>query len=466
VIDQRTTTVAVVAGGLFLAVTSTTVVSVALPTIGQALHARPTDLQWIVDAYVIVYASLLVAGGVLGDRWGRKGLFLIGLVTFGAGSLVSGLAPTVGLLLAGRVLQGLGPAMVIPGSLTIIRATFEDPRRRGAAIGLWSMASGLALALGPMLGGVLVEGPGWRWAFLFNVPLTAVLLVLAARYVPRLARTRAAGRFDWPGLLLSTAAVAAISFALIHGQAAGMTSPVVLATVAAAAAALAAFVGWERRIAEPLIDVTLFLRPGFAVANAAALVVFFSFVGALVYFSAYLQQVRGHAPIAAGADVSAMGAAYAIGAPLSGRLVGRVGPWRPMLAGLVIGGLATLGLLRLGPQTGMSAIWWNFALVGVGMGLCLTPMTQIAVSAVEASRAGMASAVHNALRQVGQVLGVAVLGLLVFAGLPEASAGGRRLDPSHAALFVRGLHHALWVSGLALLAAALATAVAGIKNRA
>jgi MFS transporter, DHA2 family, methylenomycin A resistance protein len=452
-------TLAVVAAGLFLAVMSTTVVSVALPTIGVSLHATATDLQWIVDAYVLVYASFLVAGGVIGDRRGRKGLFLLGVAIFGLGSLITGLAPSVGVLLAGRVVQGLGPALLVPGSLTIIRATFEDPRQRATAIGLWSMASGLSLAVGPVLGGLIVDELGWHWVFLFNVPLAAALAFAAARIVPRLARHPARSAFDWPGAILTTAGVGALCFAIIHGQVAGLTSPPVLAAFAAGAAALAGFVAWERRLAEPLVDVSLFARPAFTAANLAALVVFFSFVGAIVYYSAYFQQVQGHSPIVAGLDLSAIGVAFAIAAPLSGRVVGRTGPVAPMLAGLVIAGGATLALLRLGPHTGIGAIWWDFALAGGGTGLCLTPMTQIAVSAVGSARAGMASAVHNALRQVGQVFGVAVLGLLAYAHLPDGSGAGRRFGPARQSLFIEGLHSAMWVSGLALLAAAALAAL-------
>jgi DHA2 family methylenomycin A resistance protein-like MFS transporter len=441
-----------------LAVMSTTLVSVALPTIGRDLHASATDLQWIVDAYVLVYASLLVAGGVIGDRRGRKGVFMLGVTLFGAGSLLTGLASSIGVLLIGRVLQGLGPALLIPGSLTIIRATFEDSQRRAMAIGLWSMASGLSLAVGPALGGLIVSDIGWRWVFLINVPLAGVLLALAALFVPRLASTPAHSRFDWLGAILTTAAVGALAYGVIHGQVAGLTSASALVAFAAGIAALVAFVGWERHRAEPLVDVSLFLRPAFAAANVAALIVFFSFVGAIVYFSAFFQQVQGHSPISAGVDVSAIGVAFAFASPLSGRLVGRVGPLMPMLAGLIIAGGATLGLLRLGAHTPISAIWWNFALLGAGIGMCLTPMTQTALSAVDASRAGMASAVHNALRQVGQVFGVAVLGLLVYAHLPAGSAGDR-LDPTDGALFVQGLHSALWVSGLALFAAAALVAL-------
>jgi EmrB/QacA subfamily drug resistance transporter len=456
------TAVGVLAGGLFLAVLSTTVVSVALPAIGRDLSAAPTALEWIVDAYVLVYASLLVAGGVLGDRHGRKGLFLLGATAFGLGSLVSGLAGSVAVLLAGRVLQGIGPALLVPGSLTIIRAVFTDERRRAAAIGLWSMSSGLALAAGPALGGVIVDAIGWRWVFLLNVPLAAALILLAARYVPRLPRHAAPGRFDHLGAALTTAAVAAIAFGLIEGQDRGWTAPPVLGAFAGGAAALAWFARRERRVADPLVDVTLFGRAAFTAANVAALVVFFSFVGAIVYFSAYFQQVLGRSPLGAGFAVSAIGIAFALAAPLSGRLVGRLGTHPPMLAGLVVSGVAMLGLLRLGPATGVGAIWWDLALAGGGVGLCLTPMTAIAVSAVDASRAGMASAVHNAMRQLGQVLGVAVLGALVYAH-PAVRGGGvggaGRLDPRDRVLFVAGLHHALWVAGLALLAAAAFAAV-------
>jgi MFS transporter, DHA2 family, methylenomycin A resistance protein len=446
---------AVVAAGLFLAVTSTTVVSVALPTIGAGLHATATDLEWIVDAYVIVYSSLLVAGGVSGDRLGRKGLFLAGVAAFGAGSLAAGLAPTVGILIAARALQGLGPALLVPGSLTIIRATFADERRRAVAIGLWSTASGVALAVGPVLGGALVEAGGWPWVFLFNVPLAAILVALAGALLPRLPRARAAARFDWAGAALTTAGVALLAYATIEGPDLGWGSPVVLAALAAGVAALAALAARERRARDPLIDVTLFARPAFTAANLAALVVFFAFVGAIVYFSAYFQQVQHHSAIAAGLDVSAIGVAFAVAASQSGRLVASFGPRRPMIAGLVIAAGATLGLLRLGVSTGIGAIWWDFALLGAGVGISLTPMTAVAMSAVGAGQAGMVSAVHNALRQLGQVFGVAVLGALVYAQLPPAASAGRPLPARQAGLLVSGLHHAVWLSGGALLGAAV-----------
>jgi DHA2 family methylenomycin A resistance protein-like MFS transporter len=278
------------------------------------------------------------------------------------------------------------------------------------------------------------------------------LIALAARYVPRLPRTRPGTPFDWAGAGLTVVAIAALAVGTIEGQSAGWSVPLVLAAFATGALALAGFIAWEARRTGPLVDVRLFARPTFTAASVAAFVVFFAFVGSIVYFSGYFQQVQGHSALMAGLDVTAIGV-FAVGAGASGRLVGHFGPRWPMITGLVIAGTATLGLLRLGPTTGIGAIWWNFAVLGGGIGLCLTPMTAVAMSATGAAQAGMVSAVHNAFRQVGQVFGVSVLGALVYAGLPGGTAGPP-LDAAQGTLYVTGLHQALWLAGLALLAAA------------
>jgi DHA2 family methylenomycin A resistance protein-like MFS transporter len=458
--------VAVVSAGLFLSVISTTVVSVALPSIGSGLHAGPADLEWIVDAYVLVYATLLITGGVLGDWYGRKGLFLIGVGLFGAGSLLTGLAPAVPVLLAGRVVQGLGPALMVPGSLAFIRAIFDDERARALAIGLWSTSAGLAMALGPALGGLLIDAGGWRWVFLFNGPLALVVALAAARMVPRLPRVRHEGGFDWAGAVLSTAGVALLVLALIDGQAVSWTAPIVLIGAIAGLAALAGFVVWELRRRQPMIDVRLFARPAFTAANVAAFTVFFAFIGLIVYLSGYFQNVQGRSPVATGLAISLLGVALAVSSAATGALVGRTGERLPMIAGLVLSGAATLVLVTIGPGTGLGSLWWPFLLLGVGMGLSGTVTTTIAMSAVNPERAGMASAIVNALRQVGQVFGVAVLGALVYGQLPGGGTVSGRLSPHLGALFVSGLRSALWVSGLALLAvAALATALTVSRRR-
>jgi DHA2 family methylenomycin A resistance protein-like MFS transporter len=458
-------TLVVVALGLFLGVMSTTVVSVALPTIGTDLHANASDLEWVVDAYVIVYSSLVVAGGVIGDRRGRKGLFLLGVLIFGAGALIAGIAPDMAVLWFGRALQGLGPGLLVPGSLTIIRATFTNEHQRAIAIGLWSTASGVALAVGPVIGGLLVQAGGWRWVFLFNIPLVAIVLALAGRLVPRLPRNKVETRVDWGGAVLTTAGIAILAYATIAGPDHGWTSTLVITAFVVGALALAALVLWERRAAGPLIDVSLFTRPTFTVANIAALVVFFAFVGGIVYFSAYFQQVQHHDAIQTGFDVCVIGVAFATAASQSGRLVGRFGAVPPMLVGLAVAGLATLGLLRLDVHTSIWAIWWNFAILGGGIGMSLTPMTHIAMSAVHAHKAGMVSAIHNALRQVGQVFGVAILGALVYARLPAGASAGPPLAQPQGRLFVDGLHNALWLCGIALLASAILGALVLIRRR-
>jgi EmrB/QacA subfamily drug resistance transporter len=451
---DRSLTVLVVTLAQFMAVMSTSVVSVALPTIGRSLRASSTSLEWIVDAYVIVFASLLVAGGVLSDRRGRKGMFMIGVGLFGCGSLVAGLAPSVGWLLAGRVVQGLGPAIVTPTSLAIISATFDEPRERAAAIGVWSSGSGLALALGPAIGGLLVDGIGWRSVFLLNVPVAVAVVLLGTRFIPVIPRTSGLARFDWTGALLTTLGIGLLTFAIIEGPARGWGSGLILGSFFVAACALGAFVFWERRHEAPLIDVTLFSRVPFTVANLAGLAVFFAFIGGIVYLSAYFQQVEGRSALGAGLAVLPVGLGFFVGAPLSGRLVGRFGPRPPMVAGLVLCGAAMLGLLRLSASSSIGAVWWNLAAVGLGGGLSLTPMTATAMAAVRAHRAGMASAIHNSMRQVGQALGVAVLGSLVYAGVRGGQAGGGRLHGADAASFVDGLHRAVAVSGACLLVAA------------
>lgn len=441
-----------------LSVASASVVAVALPQLGRDLDASASELQWVVDAFVIVFASLLVAGGVLGDRVGRRTTFLAGLSLFALGSLWCALAPSVPALLVGRVVQGVGPALLLPASLALVTAIFPDPVERARAIGVWATGSGLGLASGPTVGGILVEAFDWRAVFAINVPLAAALLVVGVRGLPRLPPTPSPHRFDVGGALLLTGGIAALCFAIIEGRTLGWGSPGIVASAALAAVLLAGFLRWEQGRPEPLVVPALLLQRTFLAANLAGGTVFFALIGGTVYFTAFFQQVQGRSALESGFCMLPLGLAVVLVAPLAGRLTPRLGAGRLMLAGLAVAATATLLMLRLEPGLGYGAIWWNVALVGVGTGLALPPMTVTALSAVDPARTGMASAVHNASRQVGQTLGVAVLGTIIAAHAGAAADGGRALRGVAAEDWVDGLHVALVVAAALLVAVAVAVA--------
>ena len=452
---KNTLALVTLALSLFIGVAASTNVSVALPAIDRELDVGPSGQQWLVEAYVLVFASLLMAGGALGDRVGRKGLFLVGAVTFGIGSLVAGLAPSLPVLLIGRAIQGIGPALLTTGSLAIIRAMYVDPARRATAIGVWSTASGLALALGPLLGGVLTSSLGWRWVLLYNAPVALALMVLAALTVPRLPVGGAGTRFDALGAVLTVLMVGTLAYGLTEAPTLGWTALPVIALGITFAMSTALFVWWELRNPDPLTDLRLFRNPTFAAVNVAALIVFLAFIGSVVYFSDYFQRVQELSPVATGLALCSIGVPVAAGSLIAGRLVGRIGTLALILTGLGLAGTGMLLLVGLQADTPTSDSWWRFAIAGFGVGLSSTPMTNSAVSAVEAERAGMASAIHTAMRQVGQVLGVAVLGAIVFASAPST---GPLTDVDRENL-MSGLHAAVVVAGSALLAAGVCVAV-------
>jgi predicted MFS family arabinose efflux permease len=285
--------------------------------------------------------------------------------------------------------------------------------------------------------------------------VAVAVVLLGVRFIPVIPRSVSGAAFDWTGAFLTTAGVGLLTFAIIEGPTHGWSSGLILGAFVVAFCALAAFVAWERSHEAPLIDVSLFSRAPFTVANLAGLAVFFAFIGGIVYLSAYFQQVQGRSALGAGLAVLPVGLGFFVGAPLSGRLVGRFGPRLPMVAGLALCGAGMLGLLRLSPGSSIGAVWWDLAFVGLGGGLSLTPMTATAMAAVRSERAGMGSAIHNSMRQVGQALGVAVLGSLVYAGVRGGAAGGGRLHGASAVAFVDGLHRAVVVSGACLLLAAV-----------
>lgn len=431
---------ATVTGAQVLSVASATVVAVALPSLARDLGASGTEQQWVVDSFVLVFASLLVAGGALADRLGRRAAFLAGLGLFAAGSAWCALAPTVELLFAGRVLQGCGPALVLPASLGIVRAAYDDPAARARAVGLWGAGSGTGVALGPLLGGGLVETLGWRAVFAVNVPVCALLVVLALRVVPRDRPAHRAAPFDAIAAVLLTLAVALATFAVIESRALGTA----VVPVAVAAAVLLVLL-WrrERRHPAPLIDLGLLRDRAFVAANLGAGVLFGALTGIAVYLSVFLQGVQGRGALEAGLVLLPQGALVALCAPLAGRAVARAGPRLPALGGMAATAAGLLALTALERDTSAAVAGLALALTGAGIGFALPPMTATALSAARARDAGMAGALHNASRQLGQSFGVAALGAIVL------GAGD----------FLGGLHLALGAAAAAVAAAGIAVAL-------
>ena len=448
---------ATVTGAQILSVASASVIAVALPALASELDAGGAEQQWVVDSFVLVFASLLIAGGVIGDRHGRRDALVVGLALFAAGSLWCALAPDVGWLIAGRVVQALGPPLVLPASLGIVTATFRDPAQRARAVGYWGAGSGLGLTLGPLLGGLLVDGLGWRWVFGVNVGICAVLGSLALRHVPRDRPSAPAHRFDAAAAVLVTAAVASLVFALIEGRRLGWASPAVLGALVLATVAGVAFVAQERRHPAPLVDLGLLRHRTFLAANLGGATVYGALTGLAVYLSVFLQQVQGRSALEAGLCLLPQGLLTAACAPLAGRVTAAVGPKPPILAGMGLVAVAVLALVRLDVDTPVSEFWWLFAVLGMGTGIALPAMTVTALSAAPAPRAGMASALHNASRQLGQTFGVAVLGTVILAHAGAAAESGR-IEPAAISDWIGGLHVALMVAGAGVALAAVAIA--------
>ena len=454
---------ATVTAAQVLSVASASVVAVALPALARDLDAGGAEQQWVVDSFVLVFASLLVAGGVIGDRRGRRNALLTGLVLFAAGSLWCALAADVNWLIAGRVVQALGPPLVLPASLAIVTATYRDPAQRARAIGYWGAGSGTGLALGPLLGGLLVDGLDWRWVFGVNVVVCAVLVPLTLRHVPRDHPAAPTHRFDAPAAVMITAAVALLVFALIEGRRLGWTSVAVLGALAAAVALAAAFVVHERRHPAPLVDLGLLRHRSFLAANLGGATLYGALTGLAVYFSVFFQQIQGRSALETGLYLLPQGLMTAACAPLAGRVTGALGPKPPMLVGMGLVSVSVLALVRLEADTPVAQFWWLFALLGVGTGIALPAMTVTALAAAPARRAGMASALHNASRQLGQTFGVAALGTVILAHAGAAADSGR-IEPAGVGDWIVGLHVAL--VGAAACVALAGAAIAFLNPRA
>ncbi|MDE3206854.1 MAG: MFS transporter [Acidobacteriota bacterium] len=400
-----------------------TIVNVALPSIRSDLHTSVSGLQWTVDAYTLVLASLLMLSGSTADRVGRKLTFQVGLVLFSLGSFLCGVAPSVGALVAFRIVQAVGGSMLNPVAMSIITNTFTDRRERAQAIGVWGAVVGLSMALGPVVGGALVTSAGWRFIFWINVPIGLLACALTARFVPE-SRAPRARRFDPVAQALLVVILASVTFGIIEGPRHGYSSPLILGTFAAAGVALAVFVPYERRRLEPLIDLRFFGSAPFSGATVVAVAAFAALGGFLFMNTLYLQESRGLSALGAGLDTLPMAGMTVLLAPVSGMVVGRRGA-RPSLvvAGLFLTASA-LVLTQVSRTTPFAWLFVAYALFGIGFGVVNAPITNTAVSGMPDSQAGVAAAVASTSRQVGQTIGVAVLGALATAGLHGSLASG------------------------------------------
>ena len=396
--------------GLFFVQLDVTIVNVALRSIGGSLGAGTAALQWVVDAYALALASLMLSAGDAADRIGRRRVFVAGLGGFALGSLGCALAPSAGALVAARAVQGVGAAALLPSSLAIVNHAYPEPRARARAIGIWAGVAAVGLAGGPLIGGLLVQSLGWRSVFWLNLPLCVVAVVATLRFVPE--SRGGARRIDVPGQVLAAAALAALVFALIEGGRLGWGSPAVVSALGVLAVCGTAFVLRELRTAEPLLDLRDFRSPAFSAANAASALMNIGMLGLLFALSLFFQRTQGLSPLAAGVRLLPLFAPFAVLAAAGGRLVGRTGPRLSASAGLATAGVAFLAISPIDGSSGYGSIWWALVLVACGLAAATPALVSAATGALAPERGGIASAVNNTARQAGGAVGVALIGAL------------------------------------------------------
>jgi EmrB/QacA subfamily drug resistance transporter len=393
-----------------------TIVNVALPSIQRELHASVSGLQWIIDAYTLVLASFLMLSGSTADRIGRRRTFQTGLAAFTVGSLLCSLAPGLGWLVAFRMLQALGGSMLNPVAMSIITNTFLDPKERARAIGIWGGVVGISLALGPVVGGVLVDTVGWRGIFWVNIPVGLAAIALTALFVPE-SRAPHARRVDPVGQVLVILTLASLVYGIIEGPSRGWSSPEIITCFAVAVAALAGLIVVESRRDEPLIDIRFFRSAPFSGATLIAVSAFAALAGFLLLNTLYLQDVRGYSALLAGLYTVPMAAVTIVCAPLSGRIVGSRGPRLPLLVAGPCIAVSGLMLTQLTATTSMAWLIASYVIFGIGFGLVNAPITNTAVSGMPRTQAGVAAAIASTSRQVGGSLGVAIIGSVVVSAL-------------------------------------------------
>ena len=395
---------------LLIVVIDNTILNTALPTLARVLHAETSSLQWITDAYTLCFAALLIPAGALGDRFGRRRSLIAGLTVFALGSAAAAFAAGTGELIGARVVMGLGATFVMPATLSILNAVFP-PKERAQAIAAWSAVAGAAIVIGPTLGGLLLSHFWWGSVFLINLPLAAAALAGVVLIVPETADP-ARSRFDIPGVVLVAGALFAIVDAIIEAPGRGWTGPVTLGLGGAGVAALAAFVWWELRISDPLIDLRVFTSRAFSAAAGAVTVIFFALFGSLFLLTQFLQLVQGYSPLAAGVRALPFALAMAAASPVSPLLAERFGTRVIMPGGMALMGLGLADLSTAGVHTAYPLIAVAVAIMGAGMGLVMAPASNTIMTTVPAHQAGAGSAINDTIREVGGALGIAIVGSL------------------------------------------------------
>jgi EmrB/QacA subfamily drug resistance transporter len=429
---RRWGVLAILCVGVFMLLLDGTIVNIAIPSILTAFKATFAQVEWVMNAYLLVFAVSLITTGRLGDLYGRKRVFVAGLCLFTLASLACGLAPGIGWLIGFRAIQGFGGALMMPNTLSIIANVFP-PQERGKAMGFWGGVSGISLALGPSLGGLIVDGASWRWIFFINVPIGIVLLVLGLRFVPESTDPTSVKQMDLPGVGVLTAALFCLTFALIEGQNYGWTSGLILALFAATVVGLALFLWIERRQVQPLMDLSLFRIRTYSVTNLVGLIMSFGMMGVFFLLPVFLQSVLGYSAIKAGLVMTPLAAVVIIASPASGTLSDRIGPRWLMFSGMLIAALGFFLTMRaMQAQATWPSFILPFAVSGFGIGMVMPPMTSAVMGSVAPEKAGQASGVISSTRQVGSVLGIAVMGaVLINRAVAYIQAGvSAKLDAS------------------------------------
>lgn len=416
---------------LLIIVMDNTILNVAIPSLITELGASNSQVQWIVDAYVLVFAGLLLTTGSLSDRYGRKGALQLGIVLFGIGSVAAALSSSANGLIFTRAFMGIGGALIMPATLSILMNVFRDPGERARAIAVWAGFSGLGVAIGPITGGFLLEHFSWSSVFWVNLPIGATALILGAFFVPT-SRDPAQGKIDPIGAVLSFVGLAALLFGIIEGPSEGWTAPIVVGAFVLAVAAIASFLIWESRTTHPMLDLSVFKNPRFSAGSGTITIVFFALFGSLFLMTQYWQLVHGYSPLQAGVRLLPYAATMMVVAPLSARIVERLGTKRVVVMGLSLVAVGMLLLSTIAADSPYPMVIGFFMVMAAGMGMTMAPATEAVMGSLPRAKAGVGSAINDTTRQVGGALGVAIIGTIVssiYASRIADAAGTFSLGP-------------------------------------